>query len=229
VDFDLSPIKVTMHQSGPHLVIMGPPSSGRSTALRTLLLSIAAHYPPDKVAFALVDFRSRLMRFGLDSLPHIFKTANSAQELQALAEALKAEFQGNDKPREIFVLIDDYDLIAAQDRVPAIDTLAELARQYGTEGLYFVITLTPNSVRQSDPIYKNVLLSRFALTFDANTLLELGVRGVSFGTGAVPTGRGFLVRSGQPTLLQVATPQLTNSDMESSILGWVETIKKTAR
>jgi DNA segregation ATPase FtsK/SpoIIIE, S-DNA-T family len=55
--------------TGPHGLLAGTSGSGKSELLQTLIASLALNFPPEKVAFILIDFKS-LMVPPFTNLPH---------------------------------------------------------------------------------------------------------------------------------------------------------------
>jgi hypothetical protein len=54
-DLDREPMRAEFLAKGPHWIVIGPPVTGKSTVLRSLVLSLAHGYTPDQVAMVLVD------------------------------------------------------------------------------------------------------------------------------------------------------------------------------
>lgn len=57
-------------QNGPHGFIVGTTGAGKSELLRTLLLSLAASVPPERLGFLLIDFKGGAALQPLAALPH---------------------------------------------------------------------------------------------------------------------------------------------------------------
>lgn len=64
-------ICVDMARQGPHAVIVGTTGSGKSVALLTWILSLAAAYPPDRVHMVLMDYKGGATFGPLLELPHV--------------------------------------------------------------------------------------------------------------------------------------------------------------
>ncbi len=65
---------------GPHALVAGTTSSGKSELLRSLLLSLAAHMHPHEVCFVLLDFRPPgLVDDLIRRLPHCLSTITDLQ------------------------------------------------------------------------------------------------------------------------------------------------------
>src|SRR3990172_559222 len=95
------PTVVEFKAKGPHWIVMGPPLTGKTTTLRSLVLSLAHSYSPQQVAMVLVDPSDAARRFynlgsgegnPLDKLPHVLATVSTADELDRVVKRLVAEF-----------------------------------------------------------------------------------------------------------------------------------------
>jgi hypothetical protein len=229
-DLDLSVAQLDFDQLGPHFSIIGPPISGKTTTLRTLALSLAS-YPLEQINLVFIDFQKRLFQYGgqhnLAELPHTLAVVSELAELDQLVTHLTAEFAGrHERGAEIFVLIDNYDdFISAVNANRALfGKLGELARQRGAEGLRVVIAASSGTSRM-DEFFKQVAASRYGLALDAgDSLVALGARVRSGTAPELPPGRGYLVKAGRANLIQTATSQKENLDMEQSLDEWIEEI-----
>lgn len=57
--------------SGPHGLVAGTTGSGKSELLTTMIMSLALTFPPDKVAFFLIDYKGGGMSNLFEGLPHL--------------------------------------------------------------------------------------------------------------------------------------------------------------
>ncbi|MCE5290886.1 MAG: type VII secretion protein EccCa [Nocardiaceae bacterium] len=62
-----------------HVAVVGGPQSGKSTALRTLIMSAAASHAPEQVQFYILDFGGGTMA-SLSGLPHVGSVASRLDE-----------------------------------------------------------------------------------------------------------------------------------------------------
>ncbi|MCB8984524.1 MAG: hypothetical protein H6659_11910 [Ardenticatenaceae bacterium] len=233
-DLTLEPWLFDMPGQGPHCLIIGPPSSGKTTTVRSLVLSLAHSYTPDEVLIVLADFQQKMFKYGgrrtLDELPHVVDVLAGADQLETFVANLEAECAAfaDGRKRPIFVLIDNYDSFsedAVQQRqiLPALGTLA---REYGTDGLHFVAAGSPGIARAPEELRKQLLVPRFGLALQtADTVQALNGR-VPRGLAQadLPLGRGFAVRSGRTTMLQIATPYDDDEKIESILDHWVTAV-----
>jgi S-DNA-T family DNA segregation ATPase FtsK/SpoIIIE len=137
--------------SDPHLLIFGEPGSGKSSALRAIAASIVAGYRPEQARLVVVDYR-RSMLGEIDG-DHLigYATADgpAVTLLDSVADYMRRRLPGPDvtpvqlRTRswwtgpECFVLVDDYDLVAAGSN-PLVGLL-DLLSQAGDVGLHLII------------------------------------------------------------------------------------------
>ncbi|MGA9871143.1 MAG: type VII secretion protein EccCa [Rhodococcus sp. (in: high G+C Gram-positive bacteria)] len=67
-------LEVDLSSAHGHLAIVGGPQAGKSTALRTLVLSLASTHSPEQVQFYCLDFGGGTLN-GLAGLPHVGSVA----------------------------------------------------------------------------------------------------------------------------------------------------------
>ena len=233
-DLDLKPSRLDLQLRGPHFVVIGPPLSGKTTALRSWVLSLAHTYSPSEVAMVLIDFQQRFFKYGgehtLGDLPHVLEAISEKDQLTAMVEKLQYEYEqrpeGEPRP-EIFVIGDNYDdfsnIVGTPTRAQEYADMAELARKYGPEGLHFIMCGSLSIMRAMDDLMKQVVSPRFGLGLDSSDSPgALGGR-VRGGGDEFPPGRGYVVKAGRLSLVQTAIPH-DESDLEGSLDAWVEEI-----
>jgi S-DNA-T family DNA segregation ATPase FtsK/SpoIIIE len=136
----------------PHLTVLGDDASGKSNLLRLVARSVTECFTPDKARVMVVDYRRSLM----DVVPpeHLLGYAMAPDAARALAvdaaAGLATRMPGPDiAPEqlrnrdwwtgpELFVLVDDYDLVAGHDN-PLAPLLPYLP-QAADVGLHVVLT-----------------------------------------------------------------------------------------
>ncbi|MFF8955719.1 FtsK/SpoIIIE domain-containing protein [Streptomyces sp. NPDC014894] len=92
------PVVVDLTEDSPHLLIEGPPGSGRTELLRSVAASLAAAGRPDRVGLLLVDGAGGGRGDGLSvctELPHVTEhlVASDPVRMRAFAQALGAELK----------------------------------------------------------------------------------------------------------------------------------------
>jgi hypothetical protein len=214
---NLQPAVFDLRRAGQHLQVVGPPVSGKTTVLYNLIFSLAYRYTPDEVWLALVDPQRRFVEYGgrhtLAELPHVVAVANELSELAALLPMLREQAQllaDKAAARELFVIVDNYDDIA--EDLEKQDALARdlgyLARRYGRDGLHFVLA---GALEGGLTDFKRaVQATNYGIGLrNADSLQTLRVLRfpASLRSGKdLAVGRGYAVKSGLPTMLQVASP-----------------------
>ncbi|MFF4588914.1 FHA domain-containing protein [Streptomyces sp. NPDC001388] len=98
------PVAVDLAAEGPHLLIEGPPGSGRTELLRAVVASLAAAERPDRLSVLLLDGRDTVgkgtgghgdgLRVCTD-VPHVtgHLTANDPVRMREFAQSLSAELK----------------------------------------------------------------------------------------------------------------------------------------
>ncbi|MCD4672693.1 MAG: type VII secretion protein EssC [Anaerolineaceae bacterium] len=131
-----------LHETGhgPHGLIAGTTGSGKSELIQTLVVSLASHFPPDQLAFMLIDYKGGGTGQAFAGLPHLAGTISNLDESLA-KRALVALRTEVEKRQRIFnqhqiTHIDEYLKLyregKAQDVLPRlviiVDEFAELAK-----------------------------------------------------------------------------------------------------
>lgn len=212
---DLTYLTLNLKEQGPHFLIQGSPFSGRTTTLRTFILSLAAKYSPERAAFVLVDAQRRLFQYGeqehrtLTRLPHV-RLAISEQnreQIDVMVESIKQTYTNRDGSLpEIFIFIDNYDDFGDLMERKFLPDFANLARRYGAEGLHVVIA---SGTPSSDELFKVITRSKYGLALDAESGGKAPFNLTAMNKIAkldLPVGRGFLISTGRFQMLQISTP-----------------------
>jgi DNA segregation ATPase FtsK/SpoIIIE, S-DNA-T family len=203
--------------ASPHLTVLGDTGSGKTAVLRLVAAAIPRWYQPGQAQALLVDSRRAL----LDALPAQYRRAfayspSAARDLVAeVAAELRGRLPGPDvTPQrlqhrdwwtgpEVFVLVDDYDLLAGPGGGP-LDALLDLLPQAADIGLHLVLTRNAaGSARLSvDPVVRRLQETNtpdLALSCPPTELPLLnGMR-----PRQLPPGRAILVTRRSATMLQV--------------------------
>lgn len=151
----------------PHFLVFGDPGSGKSGFLRTVARGIVTMYEPAQALVILVDYQRSLL--GCVEPPHLIGYGASAQVTAGLIEQAAAMVrerlpgpevtaeQLRDRSwwrgPELFVLVDDYDLVAATGPNPLAPLLDYLPQSHDL-GLHVVMTRRAGGASRalSDPI-----------------------------------------------------------------------------
>ncbi|WP_262061128.1 FHA domain-containing protein [Streptomyces sp. STR69] len=97
------PVSADLAAEGPHLLIEGPPGSGRTESLRAVVASLAAAERPDRLGIVLIDGRDSVGASGghgeglrvCTDVPHVTThlTANDPVRMREFAQSLSAELK----------------------------------------------------------------------------------------------------------------------------------------
>nr|WSY57918.1 FHA domain-containing protein [Streptomyces sp. NBC_00886] len=97
------PVSADLATEGPHLLIEGPPGSGRTELLRAVVASLAAAERPDRLGIVLMDGRDSVGASGghgeglrvCTDVPHVTThlTANDPVRMREFAQSLSAELK----------------------------------------------------------------------------------------------------------------------------------------
>ncbi|MTD15251.1 type VII secretion protein EccCa [Nakamurella sp. YIM 132087] len=215
---ELKPVELDTDGADRHILLLGDAESGKTSFLRLLVSDLIARRTDDEVVFAVFDIRRTL----LDVVPedYLGAYAGTAAAAAGMAGGVAGELRKRLPPDdvtaaqlrsrswwkgpEIYVLVDDYDLLASGGPGPLAPFLEFLpqARDIG-----FHMVLCRRSGGAGRALYEPVL----------QRLREVGATGLLLSgdrqEGAIfpgvhlsvqPTGRGTLVRRGRkPQLLQL--------------------------
>ncbi len=137
----------------PHLTVLGDTESGKTNMLRLVARAVIRCYSSDEASVILVDLRRELV----DVVPEEYRLgyavsgAVASKIVADAASSLHERLPGNDvTPQqlrrrdwwsgpELFLLVDDYDLLASSASSP-FTPLVELLPQAGDIGLHVVLT-----------------------------------------------------------------------------------------
>ena len=236
-DRTLMPALIDIERQGPHLMILGQPFSGKTTALRTMIFSIASNYSPDEVMMVLVDYSRKLWKgseTSLADLPHVVQTIEEISQLDDLYRNLSEEceeFETNPKRRKIMLFIDNYDAFTEESNrknMAFFEQTSALVRKYQTAGVYMVVAGSLAIMSSSDDLRRVFAAPSFGIALksaDAVNRLN-GKFPRSLAEVELPMGRGFIVRTGITSMLQIATPYPNDDDAEGAMDAWVRKIQK---
>jgi len=216
---DLKPVRLDLSGADPHFVVFGDSESGKTTFLRTIAAGLMAAWSSKQVQMLVIDYRRTL----LGAVPPDYllgyagsepaATAQVAEAAAALAKRLPPAELSIERLRDrswwkgpdVYVLVDDYDLVVTPGGNPLLPLLPLLARARDI-GLHMLLA------RRSGGAGRGVLeqlLLRLRELGPAGLLLsgdpQEGPLLGSSRAGPQPPGRGLLVRRHEkPFLVQVA-------------------------
>lgn len=220
------PAFVDLIKDGPDFIVTSTQQGGKTTLLLTWALMLAEYNSPQDLQFILIAGRRNSLQL-LEELPHVLdycRTPDSfksdevllrlAAEVDRREQALTQRQVTQDGLSHIVMVIDDYDefnnrLGLSQDRTFAGD-LESVVKKGRDVNVHTIVTGPTNNlgVSISDPVFKYLKLGRsgFALhLLDADpTPLNLRLRSRDVGQDRLPPGRGYIVRNGDQSLIQIA-------------------------
>ena len=211
---DLGPVTMDF-AADPHFLVFGDGESGKSSYLRALATSIVRRYDADRARLVILDYRRSLL--GAFGEPHLIGYATGAAQATRLVESIAGYMQrrlpGPDlTPQQMrdrswwtgpdcYLLVDDYDLVAAGPTNPLLPLLEYLA-QARDIGLHLVLTRRTGGAGRA--LYEPVLQRLRELSTPGLVLAGDREEGALLGTvrpGPQPPGRGWLVTRRQGTRL----------------------------
>ncbi|GEM32061.1 putative FtsK/SpoIIIE family protein [Nocardia neocaledoniensis NBRC 108232] len=214
---ELAPVYIDFAES-PHFIIIGDTESGKTTLLRSLIDGIAASNTPDQARFIVGDYRRSML--GL--IPEGYQAGYGSTAKQfsdymtGLGQYVAKRTPGPDvTPQqlrerswwsgpELYVIIDDYDLVATSQGNPVSALVEHLphARDLG-----FHVIIARRSGGAGRAMYEPTL-ARMKDLGSAGLILSCSRdEGVLLGTtrpGPKPTGRGTFVTRNSEGLVQTA-------------------------
>jgi S-DNA-T family DNA segregation ATPase FtsK/SpoIIIE len=215
---DLGPVWLDF-AAEPHFLLFGDGQSGKSSFLRALATSIATRYSPERARLIIVDYRRSLL--GAITSEHLIGYGSAAAQTAELVESaagyLTRRLPGPDvTPQqlrerswwtgpELFVLVDDYDLVATGPSNPLLPLLEHLA-QARDVGLHLVLTRRSGGAARA--LYEPMIQRLRELSSPGLVLSGDREEGPLLGTvrpRPMPPGRGLLVtRAEGARLVQLA-------------------------
>ncbi|OKK06863.1 secretion protein EccC [Streptomyces sp. CB03234] len=214
---NLEPVFVNF-ETDPFFLIFGESETGKTNLLRLIAKQIAERYSADEAKLVVGDYRRAL----LGALPeeHLLEYAPMASSMQMHMEALAGLFARRQPPADvtpqqlrdrswwsgpqIFIIVDDYDLVAAGSGNP-LAPLTDFLPFARDTGVRFIIAR--NSAGASRSMYESFM----------QRIKELGAQGVVLSGDPsegdlignvrprpLPPGRGFFAaRKGGASLVQL--------------------------
>jgi S-DNA-T family DNA segregation ATPase FtsK/SpoIIIE len=227
------PLSVNFLKDG-HLAIYGGPTSGKTTLLQTLIVSIARNYSPDEFVMYILDFGTRTMNMfeGMpsvggvammdeeDKIKNLFKylTREINQRKRLFSEADVSSIQsyressGETIPA-IVLIIDNFSSLL-EIYPDTEDPLIQITRDGGNLGIFIVLTAnTQSSVKYK--VAGNIRAAIALQMVDKSDYVNI----VGRTNGLVPAaidGRG-LFRDTPPLEFQTALPARGANELERAL------------
>ena len=193
--------------AAPGFLVIGPPGSGRSTALAIQAASLAAAGVP---LILVTPRRSPLAGAVGRAAVRLHLTGTDAEAAQALSAALA-------RPGPVAIVVDDADLLAG---TPVGDELVARYRRIRDSGSRLLAAVSADSVTVPRGLILELARGRCGLVLEPSSPADgsaLGARLPAAVITGVPKLRGALVSNGQVTAVQV--PELAVSPPSSGGSG----------
>ena len=215
---ELAPVYLDFN-ADPHFVAFCDGESGKTNLLRQIARGITERYTPKEAVIVLVDYRRTMLGFVEGA--HLLGYAVSANQLDGMikdiAGSMTRRLPGPDvtqeqlrnrswwKGPELFVLVDDYDLVATQTSNP-LKPLSEFLAQAKDVGLHVVVARRTGGASRAayDPIIgklKEIAAPGIVMNGSKDEGNLLG----NVRPGPMPPGRGIVVSRKTPRqLIQIS-------------------------
>ena len=136
-----------------HLYLFGDGKTGKTSFLRSIISEVTRLYSPNEAKILAIDMRRSLLGAIPEeySLRYLTNHAEAMKQLRELAKFLRTRLPGSDVTAEqirertwwsgpeVWILVDDYDLVATSSGNPLME-LIDLLPQAGDIGLHVIIT-----------------------------------------------------------------------------------------
>jgi len=212
-------VRLDLTGSEPHFLVFGDGESGKTTMLRTFLRGLMAARAPNEAQLLVIDYRRSLLGLVPEEylLGYAVAEPPAAQAAAETAQALTRRLPKPDltaeelrtrswwKGPDVYVVVDDYDLVATATGNPMLPLLPFVA-QAGDVGLHIVLArrVSGSSRSSFEPFMQRVRELGGAGIVLAGDPQEGAVLGAARAS-ALPPGRGLLVRRRErPELVQIA-------------------------
>jgi S-DNA-T family DNA segregation ATPase FtsK/SpoIIIE len=192
----------------PHFMAFADGESGKTNLLRTIVRGIMRAYTPQEALIFLVDYRRTLL--GFVNTDHLLVYGVSGQQvteaIHDVSASLKKRLPGPDVTQEqlrnrswwsgpdLFVVVDDYDLVAPQGGVNPLQPLAEYLSQAKDVGLHVVTARRTGGTSRAmyDPVLGRLRELAAPLFLGSGSREEGNIVG-NLKPSPQPPGRGTLV------------------------------------
>ena len=195
---DLAPVSIDPKGG---FVVTGPPGSGRTTTLVTMVRALRRSHPRAQLSLVTLRRNSELL-----GMPEFDATATREEEIKELCEVLKERALDESSPLQVLVVEKLDDLNTAPFQMPMQEAMKPLV-----DNDHFVIG-------EADPSALSSTMGLTGLIKSARSGIALAPDGAEssmiFKTNFpplarifMPEGRGVLVRRGKAEIVQVALPE----------------------
>ena len=244
---NLKPSAIHMSRLGGWFLVAGPPGCGRTQALGTIALALAATHAPERVQMGFLGVkRGADPLTPLAELPHTRWWAGAGGELDDVIADLEGEIENRtlDKggesqaPPHLVLFVDDYPLLSSRLQSAQLNRVEAIGNRGAALGITFVISMPSGALSGvSDSVVRRLKLGRTGLWLGSTNYGDASAVGVTIPVHLrgkrFPPGRGFLHHPGGQILLQVASVPLEAGECDEGnaplgLAGWVNAIRDAA-
>ena len=204
---ELAPVYLDF-DNDPHFMSLADGESGKTGMLRAIVRGIMTQYTSSEALILLVDYRRTMLGF-IDT-DHLLSYAVSSAQLGDLVKDVRTSMMGRlpgpdvtqDQLRnrswwkgpELFVIVDDYDLVAPQGGQNPLQPLAEFIPQAKDVGLHVVVVRRMGGASRAlfDPILGKLKEIAAPFMIGSGSKEEGNIVG-NLKPSPQPPGRGTLV------------------------------------
>jgi len=218
-ELNLGPAEIDIYGADPHLQVYGDGETGKSNLLKLLIKNLVSAHTPDEIGIVVVDYRRSL----LDVVPedYLLTYATSLDQTATMAaevsSAILARVPGPDVTSEqlrsrtwwsgleVFVIVDDYDLVATSQGDP-LRAFVDLLPQGRDLGFHLVLARRTGGMSRAvfEPLIQSLIdLSTPGFMFSGDRLEGRLIGGHP--SRRLPKGRAmYVTRDGSTSLVQTA-------------------------
>jgi len=202
---DLQPVEIDF-AGDPHFLLFGDAECGKSSFLRALATTVMRRFRPEEARLILVDYRRSLMDLPESDhrIGYGIQAAKTLELMESVAGYMERRLPGPDVTAqqlrerswwtgpELFVLVDDYDLVASGPTNP-LQPILEYLPQARDVGLHLIVTRRAGGASRAmyDPVIQR--------------LRELSSPGLVM---SGPSDEGALIGPIRPTLMPAGRGRL---------------------
>ena len=167
---DLQPVEIDF-AGDPHFLLFGDAECGKSSFLRALATSVMRRFRPEEARLILVDYRRSLMDLPESDhrIGYGIQAAKTLELMESVAGYMERRLPGPDVTAqqlrdrswwtgpELFVLVDDYDLVASGPTNP-LQPIVEYLPQARDVGLHLIVTRRAGGASRAmyDPVIQRL-------------------------------------------------------------------------
>jgi len=203
------PLVLDLAAAGGHVAVCGGPQTGKSTALRTIVASLAATHGTDRVRFYVIDLGGDQLAT-LDRLPHVAGVAGRAdpERVRRIVDEVTGLVEDPaEERRHTFLVVDGWHALAA-DFEDLLEPLTGLAADGPSKSVHLIVSTPRWTVLR--PAVRDLIAHRLELKLGEamDSLIDRRVQQklpALPGRGLDPEGRPMLVaRSSNQDLAHIA-------------------------